>query len=501
MNIPIHAIIYGTTYQVTDWSTQGLNIMLSEEHSSVDFTVGDNVEIALMLPTGDSSILLQVEGIVKKCLDNTYGFELSKISDKNRRVLRHYATLAIEGSRDHVDDLSGNLFMTDVPTPIQEPILLTEKEHKEIHRSFLQRSFLYLIFGLLLMVTVLSTLLYNYIIIYESTGLIAGNAKNYKAPKDAKVKGVYVVNGQSVTPDQLLFEMDVQEEQEQLNGLELQQRLLEMQLQTTKESLAGFSDHTTEKLQEIDRITKQEKGALIAAYDVEKEAYERGSTLYTKQLITLQTYTDVQNQYFTFMSHYNDVVLRNKSTSRDRALADQELFKSQDHIITLQRSLDKLNIDIEINALEMTTLQQQVQNASVLADEYGTVHNIFHNSGDFLEYSDDVLSLETDETPYLLTKMLADEIASIHLGGACILYSQRENRSYRGHIAGIGYSVTEGSTTNTTEISQQEIPIRIEFEDVSLRFHLNEYLEVYLINDSAIAKSIVDVLPQELLTL
>jgi len=201
MNIPIHAVIENVTYPVTDWSTQGLNIALSASHRPLVAEVGDIVSMALMLPTGDSSILLKAEGMLKKIEGTDYGFEIIHISDKNRRVLRHYATLAIEGDRNSVDDLSGDLFMTDVPTPIQEPIALTEKEHKEIHGSFLKRSFFYIVFGVLLVLFVLVTLVYNYLVLYESTGLIAGNAKNYTAPLDGVIKDVYVRNAQSVNPD------------------------------------------------------------------------------------------------------------------------------------------------------------------------------------------------------------------------------------------------------------------------------------------------------------
>lgn len=501
MRIPIHAIIDHVTYAVTDWSTQGLNIVATPEQPTIDVGIGDMVSMTLMLPTGDSSILLRTEAMVKKIDGAHYGLEIIHISDKNRRVLRHYATLAIEGNRDSVDALTGDLFMADVPSPLQEPITLTEKEHKEVHDSFRKRSFVYLVLGVLLAVLVVMTLIYNYLVIFESTGLIAGNAKHYTAPQDGVIKAVYVTNAEDVTPGQLLFEMEGKGLRESLKGLRMKDKLMRVQLASTLDDLEASRGHSLKKTQEIAQISKQEREALKASYGVEKEAYERATRLYEKQLITLQTYTDVQNQYFAFKSRYDDVVLHDNSTNKNRLLADQALFKNQDHILTLQKSINTLEVDIEANAMEIATFEQQLRDLSVVAQERGVVHNIFHKGGDHVEFSDGVVTLEVDQRPFVLTKMFADQVASVHIGGPCLLYSEREHRSYRGRIEGIGYSVTEGSTTNTTEISQNEIPIRIVFDDPALRFHLNEYLEVFLIDDSPVAKALSHIMPQSLLTL
>lgn len=501
MRIPIHAIIDHVTYAVTDWSTQGLNIVTTAAQPTIDIAIGDIVSMTLMLPTGESSILLRTEAMVKKIEGSHYGLEIIHISDKNRRVLRHYATLAIEGNRDSVDALTGDLFMSDVPSPLQEPITLTEKEHKEVHESFQKRSFFYMLMGLLLAVVVVTTLIYNYLVIFESTGLIAGNAKHYSAPQDGVIKAVYVTNAESVMPGQLLFEMEGKGLQESLKGLRAQDKLMRVQLASTRDDLEVSKGDSLKKTQEITQISKQERESLQASYGVEKEAYDRATRLYEKQLITLQTYTDVQNQYFAFKSRYDDVVLHDNSANKNRLLADQALSKNKDHMLSLQKSINTLEVEIEANAMEMATLEQQLRDLSVIAQERGVVHNIFHKGGDHVEFSDSVVTLEVDQQPFVLTKMFTDEVASVHIGGPCLLYSEREHRSYRGHIEGIGYSVTEGSTTNTTEISQNEIPIRIVFEDPSLRFHLNEYLEVFMINDSSVAKALTHIMPQSLLTL
>ncbi|MEA3523601.1 MAG: PilZ domain-containing protein, partial [Campylobacterota bacterium] len=230
INIPIQVIIANTTYSVLDWSTQGLKVNYPSDNLNID----EKIDITFILPTGDSSILLKAEVILRSINHEDYGFEILKLSDKNQRVLRHYATLSIDGNHNHVDNLSGDLFMTDVISPIHEPIVLSEKEHHAVHKSFLKRVISYLFFGILFFILVIVTFFYNYIILYESTGLISGNAKHYSAPKEGMLKAVYVTNAQKLTKNQLLFEMDVRIEEDLLKNLRKHKALLKKQLQRAK---------------------------------------------------------------------------------------------------------------------------------------------------------------------------------------------------------------------------------------------------------------------------
>jgi len=141
LNIPIQVIINNITSLVLDWSTMGLKV----RYEGKDISLEDELEISIVLPTGNSAIMLESTVIVRNIVDDTYGLEIIKLSDKNSRVLRHYATLAIDGNRNQIDNLSSDLFMVDIQTPIKESILLSDKEHKEVHKSFFKRSFSYLL--------------------------------------------------------------------------------------------------------------------------------------------------------------------------------------------------------------------------------------------------------------------------------------------------------------------------------------------------------------------
>lgn len=497
LNIPIQVIMNNRTCSVLDWSTTGLKV----SYSGDDIALLDELAISIILPTGDSAIVLDANVIVRNITEESYGLEIVELSEKNHRVLRHYATLAIDGNRNHIDDLSSDLFMRNIQTPITEPILLSDKEHKEVHKSFLRKSLAYFIFGALFLVIVLGTFLYNYMVIYNGIGLVSGNSQNYKAPYEGVIKDVYVSINQKVAKGQLLFEMQNEDDKEMLQTLKLQQASLQTQQADMKKTLARLQTQQMGQSRETRGLIKAERKRLQDSYKTQKETYERAQYLYDKKLITFTKYSEIQNQYLSFMDEYNTNTLYNNSQSKEKQLSEQKLLKIEDQIIQTKRTISQLNADIQKLSLETLQLEQKIKNSIVLSKESGTVHNIFHKSGEQLEYSDDILTLQTFKKPYLLTKMTADKIASIHIDEPCLLYSKRLDKSFYAKVTGIGYSVTDSLTTNTTEISQNEIPIKIEFQTQELDLHLNEYLEVYILNDSTVSRKLLEVMPQSMLVL
>jgi len=268
-----------------------------------------------------------------------------------------------------------------------------------------------------------------------------------------------------------------------------------------KKTLARLQTQRIGKSRETRGLIQEERKRLQDSYKTQKETYERAQYLYDKKLITFTKYSEIQNQYLSFMDEYNTNTLYNNSQSKAKQLSEQKVLKIEDQIIQTKRTISQLNADIQKLSLETLQLEQKIKNSIVLSKESGTVHNIFHKSGEQLEYSDDILTLQTFKKPYLLTKMTADKIASIHIGEPCLLYSKRLDKSFYAKVTGIGYSVTDSLTTNTTEISQNEIPIKIEFETQELDLDLNEYLEVYILNDSAVSRKLLEIMPQSMLVL
>ena len=497
LTIPIQVIIKEKSYRLNNWSANGFQV----ENLELDLNIDETVDATLVLPTGGASILLNVKARLRNINQTLYGFEITEITEKNARVLRHYASLAIDGNYNHIDDLSGDLFMMDVASPIKEPISLTEKESKKVHRSFLKRVWIYAAFGVLFIGLIFATFLYNYLIVAHSTGLISGNSHHYNAPKDGLVSSIYVKNNQKVSKGELLFEMDSKEEKQLLANKQRQQQLLQKQLRSAKKLLAHINATITQKKVQMRSFSKLEKEKILSIKKAAESNYKRALYLYKRHLITSKQFSEMQSQYLAFKAQYDAIVHHQHTPTKESLLIDQAYIKSQDQKIALQKLIDKIIIDMNLNKDEITSLQKAINASIVLSQEDGIIHNIFHKAHSYVKFSENVLTLETKQQPYILTKLLSSQIDNIHLGESCLVYSKRLNKFFNAHVVGIGYSITEGSTTNTVEISQNEIPIRIAFDNPSVHFHLNEYLKVYFLNSSEFAKKAFQILPQNLILL
>lgn len=497
LNIPIQVLINNVTCPVLDWSTIGLKV----SYSGGDIALSDELPISIILPTGHSAIILDTKVIVRNINEDTYGLEIVELSEKNHKVLRHYATLAIDGNRNDIDDLSSDLFMRHIQTPIKEPVLLTDTESKEVHKSFLKSSLGYFIFGAILLVIVITTFFYNYMVIHHGIGLISGNAQNYKVPYDGLVKDVYVKIDQKVAKGQLLFEMQNSDDKEMLQTLNLQQNSLQKQIAQMKKTLVRLQKQRIAKSRTVQGLIQAEKKRLLSLYKTQKETYARAQYLYHKKLITFAKFSELQNQYFLFMDEYNNSILYKNSQSKEKKLAQQQLLKIDDQLIQTNNIISQLVTNMQKISVDALLLKQRIKNSIVLSKESGVIHNIFHKSGEQVEYPDDILTIQTFQKPYILTKTTTNKIAPIHIDEPCLLYSKRLDKSFYGKITGIGYSVTDSLTTNTTEISQNEIPIKIEFKEHEPDLELNEYLEVYIINDSTLSRKLFKIMPQSMLLL
>ncbi|WP_297485927.1 biotin/lipoyl-binding protein [Sulfurimonas sp.] len=497
LTIPIQVIIEEKSYRLNNWSANGFQV----ENLELELKIDEIVDATLVLPTGGASILLNVKARLRNINHKLYGFEITEITERNSRVLRHYASLAIDGNYNHIDDLSSDLFMMDVASPIKEPIALTDKESKKVHRSFLKRVYFYAAFGLLFIALIFTTFLYNYLIVAHSTGLISGNSHNYNAPKDGLLQSLYVKNNQHIAKGELLFEMDTKNEKKLLENKKRQQQLLKKQLHSAKKLLTHINHTIAQKRVQMQSLGKLEKEKILSTKKAAESNYKRALYLYKRHLITSKQFSEMQNQYLHFKAQYDNIFLHQNIPTKNSLLVDQAYIKSQDQKIALQKLIDKIAIDMNLNKDDITSLQKDINASIVLSQEDAIVHNIFHKAHSYVKFSDNILTLETLQQPYILTKLLSSQIDNIYLKEPCLIYSKRLNKFFNAHVVGIGYSITQGSTTNTVEISQNEIPIRIAFDDPSVHFHLNEYLKVYFLNSSEFAKKAFRILPQNLILL
>ena len=487
LSIPIQAVIDQKTYRVLDWSATGLNIAYTPR----DIHTGDTLEISLLLPTREAAIILKITAIVRNEYADSYGMEIVEISDKNHRVLRHYATLAIEGNLDHIDDLSSNLFMTDVQTPLKEPVLLTDKEDQEIHTLFLKKLFYIVLFALLFFTIVFFTFLQHYLVVCNSNGIVTGNAQVYQAPYDGRIKKVYVSQGEHLSPGQLLFEMDIKGDKRRLSYYMERQEQLKKQRKEHLHLLETLRERLHRKQAAYQEIRRQKKAYLDAQYAEKKHLFDKAASLYRDHFITYVKYQEINNAYEKFMKEYLQVK-GEKDTDRELSGRQQEVLKIEDQILSTQRMIHSIDTHKEQNTLAALALKEKIAQAMVLAKERGVIYTLMHHSGDSVKFTEGILVAEVRKKPYILTQIPAEKAADIYRGKTCLLYDSRRHATFTGTIVAMGDEMLKEKTGSMKE----NVPVRIEVETNDIELKFNHYVKVYFLNDSDIAQSILRYLPE-----
>jgi len=490
ITIPIDAIIEHHTYKVLDWSAAGLRVTYIPEN----LQKGDTMILSLLLPTEDAAIILKVTAIVRNIYTDSCGMEITEISDRNRRVLRHYATLAIEGNFNQIENLSSNLFMTDVQTPIKEPVLLTDKEDQDLHQQFLKKLFYVFLFAILFFVLVFFTFLHNYIVIASENGVVTGNTQRYQAPYDGKIKKIYVAPNQRVAKAQLLFEMDTKNDRERLNYHRKRQKRLEKRVRENREMLEKLYKSLKVKNSDIQHIAEKKKAYLQSRYALEKASMKKAKYLYEKHFITYVKYKEIENTYTMFLKEYT-LSQQNTGTDREKLMAQQEALKIKDQILSMQKIVQTIEESLQKNRLAILELQQKIDHAMVLSSQRGVVHTLRYNSNEVVKFTEDVIVMEVHKKPYILTKISLEKVASLHRGEACLIYYSKPNATFSGKIVAFGNEDSADIVGSTKD----EVIVKIvpEREGVDLKF--NEYVKVYFLNDSKTAQKVISFLPRALI--
>jgi len=483
LQLPIAINIEGKNYEVLDWSTTGVGVKADEKLFA--HSIGDTLEASLMLPTGESSVLINLQMQLRAKIETKQmcGFEITHIEEKNKRVLRHYATLAIEGNADKIEDLTADLLLTDIESPITEPIALTQEEVQKLRLSFRVRVILYTLTAIFLALFIIVTALYNYTVLYHNYALSTGNVVNYEAPKQGKVTHVFTHVSQKVHKGMSLFEV---QDAAELSLLQ-EKKVAKEALKAQQKSFSDLLDFYKKKIHELQAQKVKKVSNKSDAIEDEKLLYERAKKLYARRLITFSQLNMAKLRYETAQANMSKLALasENSNASRANTLAAQ-LITLNEKKIQLQEQLERVGFDIQSLNHEIALLQTSINNGVVQAYSDGVVHSIKVKENAYVEYKDSIMLISDASQPYLLARMKDDDIINIQPKQRVIVYSKNRDRLYKASITAFGYSLTDTQTVINSEISQHEIPVRIDFDD-AIKLDLNERFEVWVIRDSRVA--------------
>ena len=446
VDIPLMVQIGGQLYKTADWSMTGLGVIDFND----DIEPGVSVAAKLILPVVGASISVEVDLICRNVRQDKVGFEFVELSDRNKRVLRHYVELSIDGRLDNIEDLFADFSAPDIETPIKEALNMTEEEQVSLLRKFRSRAFLTMFAGFLLMGYIIFTLLYNVVFVYETIGVVSGNLIQITAGSSGILKKNYMKVGDDVHVNDILFDMD---DARLIDELRKNKDQIERQTQFLDQANQGWKEADVSPLL---ALLKEE-------YEKKEREYKSASKLYADNVISIKDFQFVENSF---------------SRARINYLRELEQRETSQQTSGEKKSLLQLNIDILKNGREQ--LLQRLEALRIKSPINGVVFTIDCFPGEYLSSNDVIVTLATRQNPFILFKMPSKQSGKAQLGMNVKIYSFETEQTYEGVISSIGYSSINPRATLLQEVSLEQTVIKVDLVGSNVDIPLNSRVDVWV---------------------
>ncbi len=425
VDIPLLIQVDGKVYKTSDWSMTGVAIL------DIDTTkeVGEKFSARLIMPLSDASMQLDVTLICRNQRSTITGCEFDNLSNRNRRVLRHFIELAMEGRLDTLEDLAADLTAPDIESPLETALALSDEEEISLLAKFRSRASMALIFGVLFALFLSFTLWYNLVFLYKTVGVVSGDFLEVSSTRAGVIGAVLRVPGDVVHPGDILFELSATSLMEKLHSVQEQLDQVDRELERLP-AAKGDSDFLAALKDELNWKAKE---------------YKHAVTLYKDRVISIKDFEFVRNGWsHARINYYRQQWLvgeQGQATNRQR----RDLEKQQE---TLQRKI--------------SSIKRQAEHLRVRSPVTGRVYAVGFQPGEFVTGGDVVMVLAGDKKPVILFKMPASQVAKITIGTPVRFFSYTTGKSYTGHVGAIGYKAISPRADAMQEVSLDQTAVRVD---------------------------------------
>ena len=442
VDIPLTIVIDGVAYRSKDWSMTGAGI----ENLNTEFDIDEIIDASIVLSMQEAKLEMPIKLQFKVKRGTVSGFEFAEISERNKRVLREFLELSIEGRLESVDGLLSIYNEPIVDTPIKESVVFSDEEASELKKIFAKRSRLYIKIGIAFFILLLLTIYYNTAFVYRSIGTVSGNFVKVSPSVSGKLSQIDVSIGDKVQPNTLLFELD--------------DKMVLNQIDIIEGKLADLTGRT----EQIERVRKPDTQILrLLKRDMNRSygSYASAKDLYDSRLISISALQRITDIYTRAKVKY----LQEKNKFA-RASISQNKGSSMISLIT----------ELELRREELINKLNYLR---VFSETEGRVYAIKSNIGNYVGSSDEVMVLETNEASFVVCKLSQEEAVKIHNGMDVKVYATSTDTTYSARIETVGNLSLNTESEITNEVSLKEVTIKIVFNEKDLRLPLNERVKVW----------------------
>lgn len=449
--IPLFVDIGGQSYAARDWSITGVGLTDLQQVPQP----GEVVPAKLSVPMLESTLLIPVQLLYRGQHDGGHGFEFQDLSPRNRRILRHYIELSLDGKLGGVEDLlavssmpaASELAAPTAPLTLGGSAIPALPMPAEPRRSRLLGA---LVASLAVLATAGGIVYYNLTYQLEGTGFVSGSIARVTANHEGRVARLLVQPGSKVEPDTPLFAVENPNLRHEIEALE--QHLV--RLAQDQQRLAAARRQAEAGL----------LGALRRDWSDRESELANARKLLESGAITQRELMIVANQVQDLRSSY----LRQVAEGATRT-------QSLDNSDTLSR----LRLDL---AAKKVLLARQEAERVVRAPVRGKVYHVDRQPGEFVAAQDPVVLLEADVTPSVLLRVPNDAALKLKLGMPATIYVPTEARKYDAAVAAVGLAAATAAAAITQEGGLNETLVKLDFQDKKVRLPANARVNVWIRN-------------------
>lgn len=280
VTIPLLVDISGKVYQCIDWSVTGFAIIDLEQVWQLD----ELKKLKIILPIKEASLSIHVHAKLKNLRDNKFGFEFHDLDIKNKRILRHYIEMAVDGRTDSIEDLIGISASPSVETPIVNALNLNEIEEHKLIKKFKSRSLVSIFIGMLFTITLLLIFSQKWFYQIKTIGTVVGNTNIIYSPFDGVISNIFLEKNAYVQKNAPIVLIENHDDSVAINGLKTQILYLENQLNTNLD--LAPTNYQTSSL--ITMLAKKEK--------ILKQNLKNASDLLQRKIINKKDVANLESE-------------------------------------------------------------------------------------------------------------------------------------------------------------------------------------------------------------
>jgi multidrug resistance efflux pump len=443
--IPLFVEIEGRTHAARDWSTTGVG--LSDLASAPK--PGDVVHARLSFPMLESTLLIPVQLVYRSLHDGVHGFEFHDLSPRNRRILRHYIELSLDGKLGDVEDIVAAAAVPGGEAQPQAPLMLGAPA-AAAPGSRRARVLGSMLAGLAVLAAAAGIGYYNLTYQLEGTGFVSGSVMRVTANNDGQLGRLLVEPGARVEPNTPLFSVENPSLRNEIEALEQHLGVL-----ASEQSQLTGARRAAEAglLQTMRRDWSTREGELANA----RKLYESGAITQRDMLLVANQAQDTRLNYLRQVA---------EGATRTQTLDNSD-------------ALTRLRLDL---ASKKVLLARQEAERVVRAPVRGRVYTVDRQPGEFVSAHDPVVLLEADVTPSVLLRLPNDDALKLRLGMPATIYVPFEDRRYEAKVSAVGLSAATAAAPVTQEGGLNETLVKLDFQDRKVRLPANARVNVWIRN-------------------